>query len=57
VRAFLGIAGASGAPRAARLLGGLAHGAETVDDLLHFAVARRLGQLGLEHALSGRWGT
>lgn len=31
-------------------------GAETVDDLLDFVVARCLDQLGLEHELSRRWG-
>ena len=35
---------------------GFYHGAETVDDLVDFVVARCLDQLGLEHALSRRWG-
>jgi 4-hydroxy-3-polyprenylbenzoate decarboxylase len=35
---------------------GLYHGAETVDDLLDFVVARCLDQIGLEHSLSRRWG-
>ena len=29
---------------------------ETVDDLVDFIVARCLDQLGLEHALTRRWG-
>ena len=35
---------------------GFYHGAETVDDLVDFIVARCLDQLGLEHALARRWG-
>ena len=35
---------------------GFYHGAETVDDLVDFVVARCLDQLGLEHALIRRWG-
>jgi flavin prenyltransferase len=35
---------------------GFYSGAETVDDLVDFVVARCLDQLGLEHALSRRWG-
>ncbi|MFN2629827.1 MAG: UbiX family flavin prenyltransferase [Gaiellaceae bacterium] len=35
---------------------GFYHGAETVDDLLDFVVARALDQLGLEHVLAKRWG-
>jgi 4-hydroxy-3-polyprenylbenzoate decarboxylase len=35
---------------------GFYHGAETVDDLVDFIVARSLDQLGLEHALTPRWG-
>jgi 4-hydroxy-3-polyprenylbenzoate decarboxylase len=35
---------------------GFYHGAETVDDLVDFIVARALDQLGLEHALTRRWG-
>jgi len=35
---------------------GFYHGAETVDDLVDFIVARCLDQLGLEHALTRRWG-
>jgi 4-hydroxy-3-polyprenylbenzoate decarboxylase len=35
---------------------GFYHGAETVDDLVDFVVARCLDQLGLEHALTRRWG-
>ena len=35
---------------------GFYHGAETVGDLVDFVVARCLDQLGLEHALSRRWG-
>ena len=34
---------------------GFYHGAETVDDLVDFVVARTLDQLGLEHAAK-RWG-
>ena len=35
---------------------GFYHGAETVDDLVDFVVARCLDQLGLEHQLAPRWG-
>ena len=35
---------------------GFYHGAETVDDLVDFVVARGLDQLGLEHSLTRRWG-
>jgi flavin prenyltransferase len=35
---------------------GFYHGAETVDDLVDFVVARTLDQLGLEHAAAKRWG-
>ena len=35
---------------------GFYHGAETVDDLVDFIVARALDQLGLDHALTPRWG-
>jgi flavin prenyltransferase len=35
---------------------GFYHGAETVDDLVDFVVARALDQLGLEHAAAKRWG-
>jgi 4-hydroxy-3-polyprenylbenzoate decarboxylase len=35
---------------------GFYHGAETVDDLVDFVVARALDQLGLEHTLASRWG-
>ena len=35
---------------------GFYHGAESVDDLVDFVVARCLDQLGLEHSLSRRWG-
>ena len=35
---------------------GFYHGAETVDDLVDFVVGRALDQLGLEHALTRRWG-
>ena len=35
---------------------GFYHGAETVDDLVDFIVARALDQLGLEHTLTRRWG-
>jgi 4-hydroxy-3-polyprenylbenzoate decarboxylase len=35
---------------------GFYSGAESVDDLVDFVVARCLDQLGLEHALSRRWG-
>jgi 4-hydroxy-3-polyprenylbenzoate decarboxylase len=36
---------------------GFYHGAESVDDLVDFMVARALDQLGLENALIRRWGT
>jgi 4-hydroxy-3-polyprenylbenzoate decarboxylase len=35
---------------------GFYHGAESVDDLVDFIVARCLDQLGLEHSLTRRWG-
>jgi 4-hydroxy-3-polyprenylbenzoate decarboxylase len=35
---------------------GFYHGAETVDDLLDFVVARILDQIGLDNALIPRWG-
>jgi 4-hydroxy-3-polyprenylbenzoate decarboxylase len=35
---------------------GFYHGAETVDDLVDFVVARCLDQLGLDHSLTRRWG-
>jgi flavin prenyltransferase len=35
---------------------GFYHGAESVDDLVDFIVARCLDQLGLDHALTKRWG-
>jgi len=35
---------------------GFYHGADTVQDLVDFVVARCLDQLGLEHSLAGRWG-
>jgi 4-hydroxy-3-polyprenylbenzoate decarboxylase len=35
---------------------GFYHGAETVDDLLDFIVARVLDQIGLDNALIPRWG-
>lgn len=35
---------------------GFYHGAETVDDLVDFVVARALDQLGLEQELAPRWG-
>ncbi len=35
---------------------GFYHGAETIDDLVDFMVARCLDQLGLENALVRRWG-
>ena len=35
---------------------GFYHGAETVDDLVDFIVARALDQLGLDNALVKRWG-
>ena len=36
---------------------GFYHGAETVDDLVRFVVARALDQLGLENDLVRRWGS
>jgi 4-hydroxy-3-polyprenylbenzoate decarboxylase len=36
---------------------GFYHGAETVDQLVDFVVARCLDQLGLEHELARRWGS
>ena len=35
---------------------GFYHGAETVDDLVDFIVARALDQLGLDNAVAKRWG-
>ena len=35
---------------------GFYHGAATVEDLVDFVVARILDQLGVEHALTARWG-
>jgi len=35
---------------------GFYHGAETVDDLVDFIVARILDQLGLDNTLAARWG-
>jgi flavin prenyltransferase len=35
---------------------GFYHGAETVDELVDFMVARALDQLGVEHRLTKRWG-
>jgi 4-hydroxy-3-polyprenylbenzoate decarboxylase len=35
---------------------GFYHGAESVDDLVDFVVARCLDQLGLEHHAARRWG-
>ena len=35
---------------------GFYHGAESVDDLVDFVVARALDQLGLDNALIKRWG-
>jgi 4-hydroxy-3-polyprenylbenzoate decarboxylase len=35
---------------------GFYHGAKTVDDLVHFVVARICDQLGVEHNLMTRWG-
>jgi flavin prenyltransferase len=35
---------------------GFYHGAETIDDLVDFVVARILDQLGLENTLTPRWG-
>ena len=36
---------------------GFYHGAETVDDLVNFIVARALDQLGLDVGLAKRWGS
>jgi flavin prenyltransferase len=36
---------------------GFYHGAETVDDLVNFVVARCLDQLGIDNSLVGRWGS
>jgi flavin prenyltransferase len=36
---------------------GFYHGAETIQDLVDFVVARCLDQLGVPHELSGRWGS
>ncbi len=35
---------------------GFYHGAETIDDLVDFVVARILDQLGIENAVAARWG-
>ena len=35
---------------------GFYHGAETIDDLVDFIVARILDQLGLDNTLISRWG-
>jgi 4-hydroxy-3-polyprenylbenzoate decarboxylase len=35
---------------------GFYHGAETIDDLVDFIVARILDQLGLDNSLVARWG-
>ena len=35
---------------------GFYHGPESIDDLVDFVVGRALDQLGIEHALSKRWG-
>jgi flavin prenyltransferase len=35
---------------------GFYHGAETIDDLVNFLVARCLDQLGVENTLAARWG-
>ena len=35
---------------------GFYHGAETVDDLVDFVVARCLDQLGIDNTLTARWG-
>jgi 4-hydroxy-3-polyprenylbenzoate decarboxylase len=35
---------------------GFYHGAETVDQLVDFDVARALDQLGIDQALTPRWG-
>jgi flavin prenyltransferase len=36
---------------------GFYHGAQTIQDLVDFVVARCLDQLGVPHQLSGRWGS
>jgi 4-hydroxy-3-polyprenylbenzoate decarboxylase len=36
---------------------GFYHGAESVDDLVDFVVARILDQVGVENALVRRWGS
>jgi flavin prenyltransferase len=36
---------------------GFYHGAETIDDLVDFLVARCLSQLGIDHTLVREWGT
>jgi flavin prenyltransferase len=36
---------------------GFYHGAETVDDLVDFVVARALDQLGIDNSLIARWGS
>jgi 4-hydroxy-3-polyprenylbenzoate decarboxylase len=36
---------------------GFYHGAETIDDLVDFVVARCLAQLGLDQSLVQEWGT
>ena len=35
---------------------GFYHGAQTIDDLVDFVVARILDQLGIDHTLTARWG-
>ena len=35
---------------------GFYHGAESVEDLVDFVVARVLDQIGLDNALTPRWG-
>jgi 4-hydroxy-3-polyprenylbenzoate decarboxylase len=35
---------------------GFYHGAETIDDLVDFVVARILDQLGIDQTLTARWG-
>ena len=35
---------------------GFYHGAETIDDLVDFVVARCLDQIGIDNALVKRWG-
>ena len=35
---------------------GFYHGAETIDDLVDFVVARCLDQIGIDNALVARWG-